>query len=198
MADNEETTPRDDADAEDSNAEPQQARDRTTRRTILPWMITLLVAVLCAGMGLALGRLFAASHVPQPAEASSPIPAFLTQTFQEDPPATDAEKTWYYEMEPVTVNLDERSFRHHVRASVTLEIGSELEPSKGRAFLEHKKTLMVDRLINCLAGLNRDDIRGEDNIEKVQLRIRDILNSELFGGYEPHIRQALIKQMAIQ
>ena len=198
MTDNEQTTPLDDADTEDSNAGPQQTRDRMTRRAILPWMITLLVAMLCAGTGLALGRLFAASRVPEPAEAPSPIPAFLTQTLQNNPATTNTEKIWYYEMEPVTVNLDEPNIRHHVRASVTLEIGDELDPSRGRAFFERKKTLMVDRLIVCLSGLNRDDIRNEGGIEKMQSQIRDALNKELFGGSEPHIRQALLKQLAIQ
>jgi len=198
VADNAQTRLPDNADAEDLNAGPQSTRDRTIHGTILPWIITLLVAVLFAGIGLALGCLFAASRAPDPVEAPPQTPPFLMQTLQEDSSATDTEKNWYYELEPVTVNLDEPSFRHHVRASVTLEIGSGLEPSKGRAFLERKKMLMVNRLTISLAGLNREDLRGEGRIEKVQLRIRDALNEELFGGSEPHVRQVLLKHLAVQ
>ena len=198
MADSAETEPQDKADAEDLNAGTPPTRDRTTHGAILSWMITLLVAVLSAGIGLALGRLFAASRAPEPVEARPEAPPFLVQTLEDGSPATDVEKNWYYDLEPVTVNLNEPSFRHHVRASVTLEIGSGLEPSKGRAFLEHKKTLMVDRLTICLAGLSREDIRGEGRIEKVQVQIRDAFNEELFGGSEPHIRQVLLKHLAVQ
>jgi flagellar basal body-associated protein FliL len=120
------------------------------------------------------------------------------QSPEEAPPPTDSEKTWYYDLEPVTVNLNEPDFRHHVRASVTLEMSGGLDPSKGRAFLERKKVLMANRLTVHLASLRPQDLRGEGKIERVQLQIRDIFNKELFGRSKPHIKQVLLKHLAMQ
>jgi hypothetical protein len=49
-----------DAGAEGSNDKVRQSRDQRSAGSILPWIGMLVVAVLCAGAGLTLGRLFAA------------------------------------------------------------------------------------------------------------------------------------------
>jgi len=193
VADSADREPQDDTDAGQC-----PSREQTMAGGVLPWMITLLVAVLCAGAGLALGRLVAASRVPDRAEVRQENFLLDLQTLEEDSPAADPEKNWYYDLQPVTVNLDEPTFRHHVRASVTLEISGEVDPSKGRTFLERKKTLMANRLTICLAGLSRQDLRGEGSIERVQLQIRDVFNEELFPESKPRIKQVLLKHLAVQ
>ncbi|UCD00273.1 MAG: flagellar basal body-associated FliL family protein [Phycisphaerales bacterium] len=198
MADTAKKELHEDADAEGSNDKVLQSRDRRTVGSILPWIITLVVAVLCAGAGLTLGRLFAASRTPGQTEHCPENPLLELQSPEEARPPTDSERTWYYDLEPVTVNLNEPAIRHHVRASVTLEMSGGVDPSKGRAFLERRKVLLADRLTVHLASLAPQDLRGEGKIEQVQLQIRDIFNKELFPHSKPRIKQVLLKHLAMQ
>lgn len=177
--------------------------DNTTEQAIvgniLPWIVTFIIAVLCAGAGLTLGRLFAGSRTSERAvSANNNPPLFDPEPIRdENIPATDSAETWFYDLEPVTVNLNDPNLERRVRAIVTLEIDSDADPSKGKAFLDGKKMLLIDRLTVYLASLNNDNLRGNRNLEQVRSEILDILNKELFPNSKPRIRQILLKQLAI-
>jgi flagellar basal body-associated protein FliL len=197
-ADTTEKEPYENPDAEGSNNTARQSGNQKAAGSVLPWMMTLAVAVLCAVAGLTLGRLFAAYRTPDRTEHCSENLLLDLGATEKTPSSTESEQTWYYDLDPVTVNLNEPSFRHHIRASVTLEMCRELDPLKGRAFLEQNKVLLTNRFTLYLSGLARQDLRGEGKIEQVQLQIRDIFNEKLFPPSRPHIKRVLIKHLAME
>jgi flagellar basal body-associated protein FliL len=183
---------------ETSNGLTDKTPEQVTVGGILPWIVTFVVAVLCAGAGLTLGRLFAAPRTPETAapEQKNPLldPEFLRN---DSTPAIDSPKTWYYDLEPVTVNLNEPGFGRYVRAAVTLQMDGNADSSKGKAFLDREKTLLANRLTVYLASLNTENLRGEKNLEQVRSQILDLFNKELFPDSKPRIKQILLKQLAI-
>lgn len=172
--------------------------EQTVIGGILPWIVTFAVAVLCAGAGLTLGRLFAHSRTAERATPAKSIPLLLDPEFtrDENAPATDSAETWFYDLEPVIVNLNDPNLERYIRATITLEIDGDANPVEGKTFLDGKKTLLIDRLTVYLAGLSHDNLRGHSNIEQVRSQILDILNKELFPNSKPRIRQVLLKQLA--
>jgi len=208
-----EEKPPDDADTHDAgddsdpSGNPTQTSSGLTDNTpepaivggILPWIVTFAIAVLCAGAGLTLGRLFAGSRTPERVTPAKNNPPLLDPeaTRDENAPATALAETWFYDLEPVTVNLNDPNLECRIRATVTLEIDGDADPAKGKAFLDGKKMLLIDRLTVYLASLSNDNLRGNSNIEQVRSQILDILNKELFPNSKPRIRQILLKQLAI-
>jgi flagellar basal body-associated protein FliL len=190
--------PPDNAEAGNSDDKPDKTGEQTVVGGILPWIVTFVTAVLCAGAGLTLGRLFAAPRTP---ETTAPVqknplldPQFLSS---HRAATTDLPKMWYYDLEPVTVNLNEPDFARYVRAGVTLEMDGNTDPSKGKAFLNQNKILLLNKLTVYLASLSTENLRGEKNLDQVRSQIRDLFNKELFPHSKPCIRRILLKQLAI-
>jgi flagellar basal body-associated protein FliL len=190
--------PPNNAEIPDSDDKPGNTGKQTGVGGILPWIVTLVIAVLCAGAGLTLGRLFAAPRTPETAAPvrENPLldPRFLGN---DSPPAADSALTWYYDLEPVTVNLNEPDFARYVRVGVTLEMGANLSPSKGKAFLDQNKILLLNRLTVYLASLSTENLRGKKNLNQVRAQILEMFNKALFPHSEPRIKRILLKQLAI-
>lgn len=185
-------------DASDSGDQSDNTPEQAIVSGIWLWVVASVIVTLCAGAGLVLGRLFAGSREPERAAAVQTSPLLdLGLPTDQHPAATGSSKTWYYDLDPVTVNLNEPNFARHIRAAITLEIDDDADPSEGRAFLDQKKLLLKDRLTVYLASLNSDNLRGHENLEQVRGQILDLLNSELFPDSEPRIRQILLRQLAI-
>ncbi|MBA7689797.1 hypothetical protein ES703_98308 [subsurface metagenome] len=167
----------------------------------LPWIIMAVVAVLCAGAGLGLGRLFAGSSTPQTPESSQQTKPTQAENLKVDAPdlmAGGSQKTWYYELEPVVANLDVPGITRYVRAAITLEISAEVDQVKGTAFLEEKKPVLTNWLTIYLASLTLEDIRGDRNLRRIQSQILDAFNERLFPDARPQIKHILFKEFAIQ
>ncbi len=109
-----------------------------------------------------------------------------------------SQEGWYYDLEPVTANLDEPGVIRYVRAALTLEINSEVDQEKGRAFLNEKKPILTNWLTVYLTSLGLDDIRGDMNLKRIQSQILDALNEKLFPDSKPKIKRILFKEFAIQ
>jgi len=193
---------------EDTKAEstdesrPSEGLDKKPSSSrFLPWIIMAVVAVLCAGAGLGLGRLFAGSSTPQTPESSQQTKPTQAENLKVDAPdlmAVGSQKTWYYELEPVVANLDVPGITRYVRAAITLEISAEVDQVKGTAFLEEKKPVLTNWLTIYLASLTLEDIRGDRNLRRIQSQILDAFNEKLFPDARPQIKHILFKEFAIQ
>jgi len=166
----------------------------------LPWIIIVLVVLICAGAGLSVGRLFAGSGTPEGAESepSSRASAQMEDLKADDDSTGDSAKVWYYDLDPVVANLDEPTVTRYVRASLTLEMSADMDVKKGSAFLDEKKPILINWLTVYLSSLGLEDIRGDNNLRSIQSQIRDAFNDKLFPDSESQIKQVLIKEFPVQ
>jgi len=190
---------------EDTDNTEQQEDSKTEKSDkpvssggILPWIIMAVVVVLCAGAGLGLGRLFAGFRTPRTAEYSQEDKPAPEEYLKANGSATDSQKGWYYDLEPVVANLDVPSITRYVRAAITLEISAAVDQEKGVAFLEEKKPLLTSWLTIYLASLTLEDIRGDRNLRRIQSQILDSFNEKLFPDSKPQIKHIFFKEFAIQ
>jgi len=195
------------ADADDTKQQEEQNApdaEKTDRKSLigrfLPWVILIVVAAFSAGAGFGLGRLFAGSDKAETTESDSkPDQTSQKKDFiADDSPAKTSTEVWYYDLDPVVANLNEPSVTRYVRASLTLEVNSDLDEKKGTAFLDKKKPVLINWLYVYLSGLSLEDIRGDKNLKSIQSQVREAFNEELFPDSKPQIQQVLIKEFPVQ
>jgi flagellar basal body-associated protein FliL len=197
------------ADAEDTkkqeDSKEEKPQDKTQEKTssggILHWIIMAVAILLLAGAGFLSGRLFSDSGTPETAESSQ-----QNLTTQEDSTKAEvpdlvgsgSQKVWYYDLEPVVANLDEPGVTRYVRATLILEMSSEVDAKKAVVFLEEKKPILMNWLTIYLASLNLNSIRGDRNLKRIQSQILDGFNERLFPDAKPRIKHILFKEFAVQ
>jgi len=153
--------------------------------------------VIFAGAGFTLGRLFAGSSTPQANGAfengQSPDLENIKANGSEDD-----SQSWYYHLEPVIANLNVADVTRYVKASLTLEVSSDVDEKKGVTFLNEKKPILTNWLTVYLSSLGLDDIRGDSNLKHIQSQILDAFNEKLFPDSKPKIKHILFKEFAVQ
>jgi flagellar basal body-associated protein FliL len=101
-------------------------------------------------------------------------------------------------LDPVIANLNVTDVTRYVRASLTLEISSEMDEKKGTAFFDEKKPILKNWLTVYLASLGLEDIRGDMNLKRIQSQVLDAFNEKLFPDSKPKIKSILFKEFAVQ
>jgi flagellar basal body-associated protein FliL len=195
-------------DPEQIQEDPKQEQDvektagsgeKGSKVGILPWIILIVVVAVCAGAGFGLGRLLATPDTPQTNESSQEAKPDTIEYLKSDgDSATDSQKSWYYDLEPVVANLDEPGVTRYVRASLTLEMSSNVDKVKGTAFLEEKKPVLANWLAIYLASLNIEDCRSDRKLKSIQSQILDAFNEKLFPGAKPQVKHVLFREFAVQ
>ncbi len=190
--------------AEPENAEKKKEPGVEVPKTqgplarVLPWLIPALVVVFFAAGGFLIGRSFGTrGHAQAAAGAESNTPAEAALPKEPDLKAGTGQ-SWYYDLDPVVVNLNDPGVTRYVRISLTLEVSSAMEEKEGRPFLDQKKPLMKHWLTLFLSNQTIEDARGEKNLMRMQTQISDTLNNGLFPGSKPRIKSVLFKEFAIQ
>lgn len=194
---------------EESNVEKtvEKTEEKTEEKTgeekssggILQWVIMAVVVALLAGAGFVFARLF--TSTPETAEASQQDRTTQVEDKKTNGPdlvGGSSQKTWYYDLEPVVANLDEPGVTRYVRATLTLEMNSDIDENKGVAFIEEKKPLLTNWLTIYLASLNLESIRGDRNLKRIQSQVLDGFNERLFPDAKPQIKYILFKEFAVQ
>ena len=199
----------DDAKQQETQEKQDATKTEKTKKTkssdkkslvgrFLPWIIMAVVVVLFAGAGLTLGRMFAGSSTPQTLGDSEQDQSAQADNLEAKGSAADAQKTWYYDLEPVIANLNVTDVTRYVRASLTLEISSEVNEKKGTVFFDEKKPILKNWLTVYLASLGLEDIRGDMNLKRIQSQVLDAFNEKLFPDSKPKIKSILFKEFAVQ
>ena len=164
---------------------------------LMTYLAPALALIICGAAGFTVSRLFgtggsaqnvAAAETPD-AQAANPLPSLD----EADPAAT-----WYYDMEPVLVNLNEPSVSRYVRIALTLEFGNGLAEKDGVPFLDQRKPLLKNWLTLFMSNRTIEDIRGETNLRRVQTQITDMFNQGLFADQKPCLKRVLFKELSIQ
>ena len=164
----------------------------------LPKVIIVVVVVIFAGAGFTFARLLAGSSTDQTLRASENGQSPDLENIKAKGSEADSQKSWYYHLEPVIANLNVADVTRYVKASLTLEVSSELNEKKGTAFLDEKKPILTNWLTVYLASLSLDDIRGDSNLKRIQSQVLDAFNEKLFPDSKPIIKNILFKEFAVQ
>ncbi len=172
------------------DAKPEAGDKKSLVSRLLPGLIIAVVVISFAGTGFTLGRLFTGSDVPESSEQD--------KSAQVEDADDSTVKGWYYDLEPVIANLDVPDVTRYVRASLILEVSSDMNQSEGTAFFDEKKPLLTNWLTVYLASLSIDDIRGESSLKRIQAQILDAFNEKLFPDSKPKIKHILFKEFAVQ
>lgn len=196
------------ADADDTKEQEKKEKQEATKPEaadkkslvgrLLPKIIVAVVVVVFAGAGFTLGRLFAGSGAPQTPGASERDQSAQVEKLEAKDSADDDQKTWFFDLEPVVANLDVADVIRYVRASLTLEVSSEVDEKKGTAYLNEKKPVLTNWLTVYLASLGLDDIRGDSSLKRIQSQVLDAFNEKLFPDSKPKIKHILFKEFAVQ
>jgi flagellar FliL protein len=165
---------------------------------VLPWLMPAVVVIVFAAGGFLVGRAFGTRGQTQNtsgAEAGNPAEPVVPEE-----PALKAGtgQSWYYDLDPVVVNLNDPGVTRYVRISLTLEVSNTMDEKEGKPFLDQKKPLMKHWLTLFLSNQTIEDARGERNLMRMQSQISDTLNNGLFPGSKPRIKNILFKEFAIQ
>ncbi len=165
---------------------------------LLPKIILAVVLLVFAGAGFTLGRLFAGSGTSQTSDASEQDQSAQAENLKAEGSEDGSQKSWFYHLEPVVANLDVTDVTRYVRASLTLEVSSEVDEKKGTAFLDEKKPILTNWLTVYLASLGLDDIRGDSSLKRIQSQVLDAFNEKLFPDSKPKIKYVLLGEFAVQ
>lgn len=182
----------------DQNPEPESRQAKGPLTRILPWLLPVLIVLIFATMGFLVGRLFGTRGQAQTASGAEPGNPAESARAKEPALKSDAGQSWYYDLDPVVVNLNEPGVTRYVRIGLTLEVSSTMDEKEGRPFLDQKKPLMKHWLTLYLSNQTLEDTRGEKNLMRMQTQISDTLNTNLFAGSKPRIKNILFKEFAIQ
>ncbi|MBM4027875.1 MAG: hypothetical protein FJ280_21110 [Planctomycetes bacterium] len=165
---------------------------------LVPWLVPALVVIVLALGGFFIGRLFGTRGQSQTVRGAEPARPVEAAPRKDPPLKPSAGDNWYYELDPVVVNLNEPGVTRYVRISLTLEINSALSDKEGRPFLDQRKPLMKHWLTLFLSNQTLEDARGERNLMRMQTQISDTLNQGLFPDGPPRVQRVLFKEFAIQ
>ena len=182
------------------NPEAEKSDKKSLIARFLPWIIMVVVVLVCAGGGFSVGRIFAGSGTPEADTSGSGLNAqsLPDELKADNDSAEDSSRVWYYDLDPVVANLNEPTVTRYVRASFTLEMSADMDAKDGTAFLDEKKPVLINWLTVYLSSLSLDDIRGDKNLRSIQSHVRDAFNEKLFPDAKAQIKQVLIKEFPVQ
>ncbi len=165
---------------------------------ILPWVVPAIVVLVFAMGGFLVGRSFGTRGQAQTAAGAESRGAKDAAPPKEPALKDGPSQNWYFDLDPVVVNLNDPGVTRYVRIGLTLEINGTLDEKEGKAFLDQKKPLMKHWLTLYLSNQTIEDARGEKNLMRMQTQISETLNAGLFPEGKPRIKSVLFKEFAIQ
>ena len=180
---------------EKDDKKTEEGEKKSLIARLLPKVIIIVVVVVFGGAGFTLARLLAGS--PQ-SQTTGGTEQGQSENMDAEDSEDGSEECWYYHMEPVIANLDVDDVTRYVKASLTLEISSDVDEQEGAAFIDAKKPVLTNWLTVYLASLHLEDIRGDGNLKRIQSQVMDAFNEKLFPDSKPKIKNVLFKEFAVQ
>lgn len=157
------------------------------------WLLVLVgIVVLCSAGGFYLGHAIKAARASEPPGASGASDTAATPT------APDASGAYqYFDIEPITINLDEPRLARYVRATITLAFEAKND-SEVRAQVAKRMPELKNWLAVYLAGRTLDEVRGAQSLNRVRREICDAFNEQIWPQQAPRIHHVLLKEFAVQ
>ncbi|MCE5186603.1 MAG: flagellar basal body-associated FliL family protein [Planctomycetaceae bacterium] len=186
------------AKTEETESKETPPKEPAAKRSsgLLYWI--LLAAVIAAGGtgGFALSQLIGGEDPnsglsPQQAENKKDAENAMLATEQ-------GQASWTQELEPVLANLDEPGVTRYVRVTVSLEMSPDMDPVKGKEFLDAKQMVLRDWMTTYFAGLSLEDCRGTRNLSRIKKEVVENFNKILFPNSRSFVQNVLFKEFAVQ
>lgn len=179
-------------------AEPSAAKAPGPLTKVMPWLIPALVVLAFAVGGFLIGRSFGTRGSAQNVAGAEHNAPATPAPSKEPALKADTGESWYYDLDPVVVNLNEPGVTRYARVGLTLEVGATMGEKEGRPFLDQKKPLMKHWLTLFLSNQTIEDSRGEKNLTRMETQITEAFNSNLFPSAKGRINGILFREFAIQ
>lgn len=181
---------------QDSSSEKDSKK--TANNRFLPWIIIVAVMVFCAGMGFGLGKILGGQSTNGESGSEAQEVDLSKELAADIDSADETNDYWYYDFEPVIANLNEPRVSRFVSISITLQISKAINEKKCTALIEEKKPILTNWLTVYLMSLSVEEIRGDENVKKVQVHILDAFNDKLFPESQLRIESVLFRNIAVQ
>jgi len=157
------------------------------------WLLVLVAVVaLCAGGGLYMGHAIKSAQASEPQGASGAAGAAGAAA-----PLTAPDAYQYFDIEPITINLDEPRLARYVRATITLAFDAKND-AEVRRQVEKRMPELKNWLAVYLAGRTLDEVRGAQSLNRVRREICDAFNEQIWPQQPPRIHHVLLKEFAVQ
>ena len=111
-------------------------------------------------------------------------------------PPRDPKELCYYDLNRITVTLDEPGMARYVALTITLAI-EKTDSKVAVSDIEASKPTLVHRLTVYLAGCKLEDIRGDKNLNRMRREILDMVNSVVWPDQTPLVIDVLFKEFAV-
>lgn len=155
------------------------------------WLgVLVIVVVACAASGFYIGSMLKSAE-------ASPNDAAPRIASPPDASGEDGEGYSYYDLEPITINLDEPRLARYVRATITLAYEPRHEADV-LTQLERRMPELKNWLAVYLAGLTLDEVRGAQSLNRVRREIGEAFNQQIWPQQPPKIHHVLLKEFAVQ
>jgi len=160
------------------------------------WLAILVaVAAICVAGGLYMGRAIKSAEASEPQEPSAAAAAAAAAP---PPTAPDTSGEYrYFDIEPITINLDEPRLARYVRAAITLAFEAKNE-AEVRSQVDKRLPELKNWLAVYLAGRTLDEVRGAQSLNRVRREIGDAFNEQIWPQQPPRIHHVLLKEFAVQ
>jgi flagellar basal body-associated protein FliL len=203
--------------AADAPAGQEKPTKSSRKRLILVTAIAVLAILISAAAGNFVGKLLSA--VPAAAQAKTPEEQSGDAEAPAEPEKKEETKAegghggkdgakeaahmpgkgelGYYDMEPITVNLDEPRLARYVRASIVLAFESQ-DYAAACKLLDRKKPDLKSWLTIYLAGCTLEDVRGPKSLNRISREVLEAFDDQLWPDGKPKITKVLFKEFTIQ
>ncbi len=157
------------------------------------WLSLLVVTVaICAAGGFYAGRVMKTAQASEAETGSDADRALAVSTL------SDGSGLYlYYDLEPITINLDEPRLARYVRATITLAFDAKQESEVLRQ-VEKRLPELKNWLAVYLAGRTLDDVRGAQSLNRVRREVCEAFNEQIWPQQPPRIHHVLLKEFAVQ
>ncbi len=155
---------------------------------MLKFALPVVVVIASAGGGFLASRLNFGSESPPTAEAQEQSPRAASRT---------DENYSYYDLESITVNLNEPRLTRHLSATLVLVVDNKDYETVAKE-VEKKMPQLKSFLIVYLSDRTLEEVRGAENLNRILREIQDSLNDRLWPEGRGLIRRVDYKQWVVQ
>jgi flagellar basal body-associated protein FliL len=192
------------ANEEETKTVEKEDAKKTSGKTELLIYAVVIVGVLIAGSagGLIAGKIFgpAKAGAGTTDEQGERVVEMGEQPKALSPAEQHAEKDaanlTYYDLNRLTVTLNEPGMARYVAVTVTLAM-SKADESAATKAIEAAKPTLINQLTVYLAGCSLEDVRGPKNMNRMRREMLDIINSVVWPDQRPLVVDVLFKEFAV-
>ncbi|MCD6365806.1 MAG: flagellar basal body-associated FliL family protein [Planctomycetes bacterium] len=179
--------------AEEQAQEQEKHAEPTSKKRLIRLVVLVVAVIVSSAGGFGAAQFFKPGV--QQSEKLPDDPADLTF----DEPASRDAKYEYIEFDPVTAPLDVPNVNRYIRLKINLAIPSKVFKSQAVAeYVDGKKRELKSWLTGYLTSCTLEQVRGEENLNRIKHEIRAAFNEKLWPGHKPLIAEVLVDDFKVQ